>query len=75
MTPAEADVLDSLLTLGRADCFTLQDHTGRKLKTVRHVVGALRALGYAETVGRSPFRGGQPPLLWAATKAGKEVLP
>jgi len=75
MTPAEADVLDSLISLERADCFTLQDHTGRPLKTVRYVCIALRALGYAEAVGRARTgRTGQPPIEWAATARGRAAL-
>ena len=71
MTAPQLDILDSLVTLERADVFDLNVHTGRKLRQIRYALPALADLGFARGVGRRSRGGpGQPPIVWAATDKG-----
>lgn len=76
MTPGQEDVLDSLVTLGRADVAELADHTGRHITGVRVTVKRLAELGYAESTGRSkePSRPGRAAEMYKATTDGVQAL-
>lgn len=77
MTPSQLDVLDSLVTLGRADINDLVEHTGREMQSVRLIVRALVDLHYAQPAGdrkKEHGKPGRPARMFAPTIGGRQAL-
>lgn len=74
MTSGQLDVLDSIITLGKADIAKLADDTGRHVTGVRNTVRRLTELGYAKGTGKEkgPSQPGRAAEVFEVTAAGRK---